>query len=483
MSADDLIALSPIIILSAAAVAVMVAIAVKRDFAMTTAMAFSGILASLTALGIVWQASAVQVTPLIVVDPYGLFYMTLLLLAGLAVIPLCYGYFKDRAGENEEVMVLLLTALLGGAVLVTSSHFATFFIGLETLSVSLFVLIGYSLEQRRSLEAAVKYLILSGVSSAFLLMGMALIYAESGDLYFASIGRHIASQSDISAMLLTGVIFIATALGFKLSLVPFHMWTSDVYQGAPAPITAFVATVSKGAVFALLLRYFVTTGSYSYASILTVFSIIAVLSIFVGNLLALLQSNVKRILAYSSIAHLGYLLVAFIAGANIGPALAVESVSFYLTAYFITTIGAFGIVSVLSSPQAEAEEIAVYKGLFWRRPWLATTLTVMLLSLAGIPLTAGFIGKFYVFAAGADARLWGLLLTVIAGSGLGLYYYLRIVVEMAKDPEVSEAVRAQIPREWGSSATLAVLTGMLVWFGVFPGWLVDFLQAVADSLV
>jgi NADH-quinone oxidoreductase subunit N len=323
---------------------------------------------------------------------------------------------------------------------------------------------------------------LSGLSSAFLLMGMALIYAQSGELTFSGIGHFIASQPAMNAMILSSIMLIVAGLGFKLSLAPFHLWTPDVYQGAPAPVTAFIATVSKGAVFILLLRFFVSTGSYAYTPLLTVFSVIAVLSILGGNLLALLQDNVKRLLAYSSIAHMGYLLVAFIAAGSIAPTLAVESVTFYLVAYFITTIGAFGVVSVLSTPQIEAGDISFYRGLFWQRPWLAGTFTLMLLSLAGIPLTAGFIGKFYIFTSGADARLWGLLLAIIAGSGLGLYYYLRIIVVMSMNIKATANESEASFSEWISTAILTALSILLVWFGIYPDHLVTIIQSVSNTV-
>jgi NADH-quinone oxidoreductase subunit N len=376
----------------------------------------------------------------------------------------------------------LLTALLGASVLVASSHFAAFFLGLETLSISLFVLIGYPLKQTRPLEAAIKYLILSGVSSAFLLMGMALIYAQSGELTFTGIGHFIANQSAMNVMVLSGVILMVAGLGFKLSLVPFHLWTPDVYEGAPAPITAFIATASKGAVFVLLLRYFVNSNSYAYTPLMNVFSFIAVLSILAGNLLALLQNNVKRLLAYSSIAHMGYLLVAFIAGGSISHKLAIESVTFYLAAYFITKIGAFGVVSVLSTHQTEAGDISFYRGLFWRRPWLAAIFTLMLLSLAGIPLTAGFIGKFYIFTSAADGRLWGLLLAIITGSGLGLYYYLKIIVVMSMNVEATTIKYDKPDQDWSSMATLAILTMLLVWFGIYPDFLMNVIQSLSQVM-
>lgn len=482
MNTNQLAALAPIITITVAAIAVMLAIAIRRNFVLVSVAAAGGIIMSLPALIIAWQQSPVQVTSLMLVDDYALFTMALLLVTGLLVLGFCYDYFKDREGENEELLLLLLTALLGACVLAVSSHFAAFFIGLEMLSISLFVLVGYPVNRPRPLEAAIKYLILSGVSSAFLLMGMALIYAQSGELSFSGIGHFIAQQPPTNSMVLGGVILIMAGLGFKLSLVPFHLWTPDVYQGAPAPITAFIATVSKGAVFVLLLRYFISSGSYHYPPLLTVLSVIAVLSILGGNLLALLQDDVKRLLAYSSIAHMGYLLVAFIAGGSIASTLAVESVTFYLVAYFITTIGAFGVVSVLSTPQAEAGDIALYRGLFWQRPLLAGVFTLMLLSLAGIPLTAGFIGKFYIFTSGADGRLWGLLAAVIAGSGLGLYYYLRIIVVMSMSDESTVRESEKSGGNRISLSTLAVLSLLLVWFGIFPNYLVNLIRFISLTL-
>jgi NADH-quinone oxidoreductase subunit N len=482
MNVSQLIALAPIMTIAATAVVVMLGIAVRRNYALAGGIAAAGIVIALLSLGSAAQQSPVQATLLLRIDAYALFAMALLLSAGLATVAFCYAYFKDREGENEELFLLLLTALLGSLVLAGSSHFAALFLGLETLSVSLFVLIGYALKQPRSLEAAVKYLILSGVSSAFLLMGMALVYAQCGELAFSGIGDCIATQQQVNATVLGGVVLLVAGLGFKLSLVPFHLWTPDVYEGAPAPIAGFVATVSKGAVFILLLRFFIAAGGYVYTPLMTGLSVIAVVSILGGNLLALLQTNVKRLLAYSSIAHMGYLLVAFIAGKHLAPALLAESLSFYLAAYFISTLGAFGVISALSTPSREAAELSVYRGLFWRRPWLAASFTLMLLSLAGIPLTAGFIGKFYIFLAGADAQLWGLLSAVIIGSGLGLYYYLRIIAAMSLDDASGTNKESEPTRQWLSSAALALLTLLLVWFGIYPGRLIDFILSVSSTL-
>ena len=300
------------------------------------------------------------------------------------------GISQRHSETREELYVLLLVATLGSMVLVASSHFVSFFLGLEILSVALYALCAYLHTRSRSLEAGIKYLILAGSSSAFLLFGMALIYAQLGTMDLFRLATLLPDAQN-SLLVLGGLAFIVTGIGFKLGVVPFHLWAPDVYEGAPAPVTAFLATVSKGAIFALLLRYFYSSGAQQFRPVFVLFAIIAIASMLIGNLLALFQNNIKRILAYSSIAHMGYLLVAFEASGSA----ASEAIAFYLVAYFITTIGAFGVVTVLSAGERDADTLEDYAGLFWRRPMLASIFTLMLLSLAGIPVTAGFFAKFY----------------------------------------------------------------------------------------
>jgi len=331
------------------------------------------------------------------------------------------------------------------------------------LSVSLYGMISYPRNRPLPLEAGVKYLVLAAVSAAFLLFGIALVYFMTGHMDFAGIAADVSRAGPAEHWLFwPGMILIITGLGFKMAVVPFHLWTPDVYQGAPAPVTAFVATVSKGAMFAVLLRYFYTAGAQGYEPLWVIFNIIAVASMFAGNILALLQSNVKRILAYSSIAHLGYVLVAFQAAGAFGA----QAVTVYLVVYFVTTLGAFGVVTVLSHGAQEADSIEDYRGLFWRRPVLAAIFTAMLLSLAGIPVTAGFVGKFYVVAAGAAASLWALLVILVVASGIGLYYYLRIVLAMYDLPAVPGT--QPIFHKFTGGLALIVLTILLFWFGIFP---------------
>jgi NADH-quinone oxidoreductase subunit N len=309
---------------------------------------------------------------------------------------------------------------------------------------------------------------------------MALIYARLGSMEFSRIAALLTVNDAPSDLYwLTGLALIFTGIGFKLSVVPFHMWAPDVYEGAPAPVAAFVAVVSKGAMFALLLRYFVTANADSFGPAPMMIEIVAIASILVGNLLALLQNNIKRILAYSSIAHLGYLLVAFLAGG----ALRIEAVTYYLVAYAVMTVGAFGIITVLSTSNAaeEIEDLDAYRGLIWRRPWLGGAFAAMLLSLAGIPLTMGFIGKFYAIAAGVSATVWPAVIALIVGSIVGLFYYLRVIVAICTPaPQGAAAYAGTVPRIGG--ATLVALTLMLFALGVYPTPLVHLIQVTAAQM-
>jgi NADH-quinone oxidoreductase subunit N len=405
----------------------------------------------------------------------------LILLIALAVTMLSYAYFEQREERKEEFYILLILATLGACVLVISKHFVSMFLGLEILSVSLYSMIAYLRTRERSDEAGIKYLILAAFSSAFLLFGMALVYATTGALEFSAISRFIQSQPQMPSMLLAGICMMIVGIGFKLGVVPFHMWTADVYEGAPAPVTAFIATVSKGGMIALLVRFFTQINGH-HESLMIIFTILAVASMLAGNFLALYQTNVKRILAYSSISHIGYLLVAFLAGGELG----LEAVSFYLTAYFITTIGAFGIVAGLSDKDRDAELIDDYKGLFWKRPWTAAIFTIMLLSLAGIPLTAGFIGKFYVIAAGINTERWLLVVMLAVNSAIGLYYYIKLIAAMFEQQTDEEKKITDVLHPYFyivSGVTMMLLTAALLWMGVYPSSMLGIIKTMLAGIV
>jgi NADH-quinone oxidoreductase subunit N len=474
MTIDDLVALSPLLAIAAVSVALMLAIAFYRDARVALVCALTGIALAFALLPVAASKAPRQITPLLVLDRYALFYLGLLFIAGFAVALLAHGYLGRLGGQLEEFYLVLLLATAGGATLVMSSHFASFFLGLEVLSVSLYVLIAYPRRSARGVEAGIKYLILAAASAAFMLFGMALIYAELGTMEFARMASGMAGGDARRGLLLIGQAMIFVGVGFKLAVAPFHVWAPDVYEGAPAPVTAFIATVSKGAVFALLVRYFANLSDEAVRPFFPALAAIAIASMFVGNLLALAQTNVKRILAYSSIAHLGYLLVAFLAGGSLGA----TAVAFYLVAYFVTNLIAFGVVTVLSG-RREADELEDYRGLFWRKPWLATIFLAALLSLGGIPLTAGFMGKFIILMAGVGSALWLLAVILVVNTMISFYYYLRVAFMMFRDaPEGEEAAVAAPSLSFMGGAALAALMLLLVWIGVYPGPLIHTIQSM-----
>lgn len=477
MNSADMTAILPLVTIAATSVIVMFLIAFYRNHGLTAILTLAGLILAVSSIPFISTMAPRSVTPLLIIDHYALYFMGLIFLASIAVAALSYSYLEIRGGHREEFYLLLLFATLGTAVLAASTHFASLFLGIEILSVSLYALAAYLRHSDRSVEAGVKYLILAAVSSAFILFGMALVYAETGSMEFAQIASRAAASGVHGLPFTAGLGMIITGLGFKLAVVPFHMWTPDVYEGAPAPVTAFIATASKGAVFALVLRYFSRVDLHAHRSLFVIFTVMAITSMFAGNLLALLQQNVKRILAYSSISHLGYLIVTLLAS---GP-MAVSAAAFYLTAYFVTTLGAFGVVTVLSNKDRDADSMDDYTGLAWRRPWLAGTFTAMLLSLAGIPLTAGFIGKFYVVAAGVGSALWLLVIALVINSAIGLFYYLRIILALYSHPE--EKIVAEPALSLSGSAVLAGLTIILIWLGVYPVPVIAIIQKTIQSLI
>jgi len=485
VTSQQLLALSPLLIISITILAIMLAIAIKRHHGWIATISTVGLSLALVPLVVhccLLERFALRlpqtVTPLLHIDDYACFYMAMILIATLTTTTLSRNYMEGYPGNREELYLLLLLSTLGGLVLVASCHFASFFIGLELLSVPMYGMAAYLVKERRSLEAGMKYLVLSAVASAFIVFGMALIYSQTGTLVFSEIGASVASGERV-VMILGGAMLLI-GIGFKLSLAPFHLWAPDVYEGAPAPVTSYLATASKVAVFALLLRYFVEAHAYQYGVLVDVLSMLAILSIVIGNVLALRQEDLKRLLAYSSIAHFGYLLVALIASG----ALATEAVGIYLLTYVITTLAAFGVITLMSSPHKghDAEILFDYRGLFWKHPFLAAILTVALLSLAGIPLTAGFIGKFYVLGAGVDKGLWTLLAAVVLGSAVGLYYYLRAMVQLFLRPRWVAPFSA--PPDWARGAgggMLILLTVLMLALGVYPGPFIMLAQAAGLS--
>jgi NADH-quinone oxidoreductase subunit N len=469
VTGGEFTALLPLLGIAATSVVLMATVTVRRLGRGSLLITLAGLAASFGLLFGARTVAPTPVPPLLLIDGHALFFIGLIIATAATVAVLAFDYLLRRDCDVEEFFLLLLFATLGSCVLASSTHFASLFLGLEILSVSLYAMVAYLRSSGRSLEAGVKYLILAAVSSAFLLFGMALVYAETGRL---ELGALLAGGS---LMGLAGFALIMVGVGFKLALAPFHMWIADVYEGAPAPVTAFVATASKAAVVALLLRLMATMGTPS-PRITWFLALLAGVTIILGNLLALRQDNVKRLLAYSSIAHLGYLMIAVVAGGSSGA----EAAAFYLAAYLPTTLVAFGIVTVLSSGERDRDRLSDYMGLGRSRPTAAILLTVSLLSLAGIPLTAGFIGKFLVLGSGIAAGWWSLALILVLGSVISIFYYLRVVVAMYMRPAPEgppDHPGPPVPLVAG--ATLAVLLGVILWLGIWPG---PFLEVVATAV-
>ena len=485
MTALDFQALAPHLTLTGGLMVVLLAVSFWRSHRLTLTLTLLSLAATFIALWPGLDAGARDVTPLLRLDAYAAFFNGLFLLIGAVTALLAHRYLAGRAGSQEEFHVLLLAATLGAMTLASAQHFAALLLGLEILSISLYAMVAYPEEDHPPLEAALKYLVLSGVGSTIMLFGMALIYHATGALGFAELAAFIATGDRSDLWLTAGQVLFIVGIAFKLSLIPFHMWTPDVYQGAPAPVTGYLATVSKAATFAVLLRFAVDArlmelSEGGAASVAILFAIIAVLSMVIGNVLALLQDSIKRLLAYSSIAHVGYLLIALLVlGALPGDAMAVETALVFLAGYLAMTLAAFAVVSELSSAAAgERDQIAEYRGLYWRRPVLAAVLTAALLSLAGIPLTAGFIAKFYLFAAGVEGALWGLLWALVVGSALSIYYYLKIVFAMT----VRGAEAPAVPASVAGVATAAALGLAVLALGIYPTPLIDWVGDIAQGL-
>ena len=482
MIPNELLTLAPLWIAAAAAIVLLVLITVRRRFALSAGFSILAAAAGLASVFVAARRAPANVTALFVIDGYALFFTGLFFAAAIIVFLIAASYFRITAVRREEFFLTALVAVLGSSVLASSAHFLSFFLGLEILSVGLYVLISFPLERRESIEAGTKYLILASGSAAFLLLGGGLIYGETGALDFATWAAQAKGGGFATPLFVLGVALMIVGIGFKLAVVPFHIWTPDVYQGAPAPSAALVATISKGGMLAFLLRFFWIIDIHRFPSLVLVFSLIAGASMIAGNLLALRQSRLKRILAYSSIANLGYLLVAFLASGAVG----LEAAAFYLVAYIVTLTAAFGAVALLSPARVDSDSLEDYRGIFWSRPLTAAVLTLAMLSLAGIPLTAGFLGKFYVAAAAVDSSLWALAVILVATSVVGLFYYLRVITAMYARPEETKAKGEGEGCRRGALVAggigLGLLLILLLWLGIAPSQMITTIRTTAVTL-
>lgn len=473
---NDLIALlpyAPIIAVVITALLTMMAITMKRSHALTAAVTVVGLNVSLfTLLGqMMGKIDSGPAEPiagaLFIIDNFAQFNMVVILICALACCTLSYAYLAKFNDNKDELYLLMLLSTAGALLMVSAQHMASFFISLELLSVPLYGLLSYTFLRSRSLESGLKYIVLSATASATLLMGMAFVYAQVGSLAFSQISLNLAEMFS-SPLLIVGTALMVFGIGFKLSAAPFHIWTPDVYEGAPAPIATYLASVAKVAMMALAVRFLIGTQLLALPSVQMLIMVMATLSILVGNLLAVRQTNLKRLLGYSSIAHMGYVLIVIV---SLGAA-ADSTVSMYMAIYAFTSIGAFGVVTLMSSPYrvtGEADDLIHYQGLFWRRPVLTGVLTIMMLSLAGIPLTAGFITKLYAIFAAVQGVQWFLAAMIIVGSSIGLFYYLRVMLTLFKRPKTF--IEFDVSGQWGTRMGGIMVIGVtivVIFLGVLP---------------
>lgn len=472
MSELNISQILPEIMLCLAGVLILVVTPFLRKSAAAGGMLLT--LAGLAAAGIgAWAAGAspggTSFHGMVSADPFGTYVRLLILGIGTLMAVSSAAYLKQEKLPSPEFNALLLFALAGMDFMVISANLVFTFIGLEILSIATYVLAGFRRDDPKSNEAGLKYFFMGALSSAVMLYGIALVYGSTGSTAYGDILRFTAGCPSIRSlplMLGIGVALVVVGFAFKVAVAPFHVWTPDVYEGAPVPVTAFMSAGPKAAGFAALLRVlfqFLPAGLAPWTQFLMV---TAILTMLIGNLAAVSQTNVKRMLAYSSIAHAGYILIGATAGTTAGLA----ALLFYLAAYALMNIGAFTIVGIIAGPGEERVDLDDYQGLGFRYPVLTLPLTVCLVSLAGIPSTAGFIGKFFLFSAAVERGMYPLVIVAVLASLVSVYYYLRVVVAMFMT-EKETRLAGGIPV---SAAGVALLCGgLILLFGLFPSWLLD----------
>ncbi len=417
-------------------------------------------------------------------DAFGMFFNAVVLLAAALTTLLAIGYFQEHGLHRGEFYGLMLMALSGMMLMGMATDLISFFIALELMSIPVYALAAYMRHRNESVEAALKYFLMGAFSTAFMLMGIAFLYGAVGSTGFAEIHKHL-SGSGASALSLLGVVFVLIGFTFKTAAVPFHMWTPDVYEGAPTPVTGFMAAAVKAAAFAAFIRVFavafepVKLGAFGWYNIIW---ILAVLTMTLGNLAALVQDNVKRMLAYSSIAHAGYLLIGFLTITQAKDGNGAASLLFYLLGYAVMNLGAFGVVILFGRNGDENLDLTKgWKGMGAKAPALAVAMTVFMLSLAGIPPTVGFMGKFYIFKSALDQGLVVIAVLGVLNSLISVYYYLRVLVTMYMKPADGEndvQPMASLPVSLAVVASVA----LVLWLGILPSGALAAAQAAVASL-
>lgn len=421
----------------------------------------------------------------IMADAFGHLASAVMLAAGFVAVLFSPEYIKNARCSSGEYYALILFSIVGMIVMAMAGDLITFFLGLEVMSIGVYVLTGIRRNDLRASEAALKYLLMGAFATGFLLMGIAFIYGAAGTVALPQLARHMAAPVGGQAILITGLVLVLIGVGFKVAAVPFHLWAPDVYEGAPTPITGFMAVGVKAAAFVALVRIVAVgfANAEESAAVIPFISLIAYLTIIVGNLLAIVQRNVKRMLAYSSVSHAGYALIGVVALAR-GEETAGAAVLFYLTAYTFMTLGAFGVLAFLERKDggAESERFGAFAGMGYKHPALGMAMSVFMIALAGMPPTGGFFGKLYIFSAAINAGELGLVFAGIAGSLISVYYYLRVIVSfyMVDVPDAGPLPSAT--RSKHLTAGLIIATAAVITLGIFPNQWIELGKLAIKSL-
>ena len=476
VSASDLIRFLPEIVLTVMATLLMVLdpILHRRSSNAFGHLSLVALVAAMGAAVYAYTQAGPAFGGMLRVDGFATFFRVLVMVVGILTILPSYRFLERQNAETSEYHALLLFSIAGQCLMVAANDLIMVFIGLEISSIASYVLAGYFRDDKRANEAALKYFLLGSFATAFFLYGVALIYGATGTVNLTAVRAVISGPgaggvppSPVFLGVAAALMFVG--LGFKVSAAPFQMWAPDVYQGAPTPVTAFLSTGPKAAAFAAFLRIFMTAFEPIGGGWEPLVWSSALLSMTIGNFAALVQSNVKRMLAYSSIAHAGYVMVALTARSSAGAAAAM----FYLAAYAFMNIGAFAVVSHLSGRGERYQNIEDFAGLGQKQPLTAAMLTIFLLSLIGVPLTGGFFGKFYIFKAALESHLVWLTVLGLLNAAVAAYYYLRILVMMYMH-EPSEAVASAEPLSPGLRAALILPALATLFLGISPAWVLEF---------
>ena len=475
LTIDDFYYVLPEIILTFGALVLLIVdlILPKRDgavfgVAIVTLLATAAAVLSFAGVNVTASAG------LLAIDSFSTFFKLVFLLSAVMTVLMSGSYLRVEGVGAGEYCFLILCATLGMMFMASGVDLITLFIGLETMAIAFYVLAGFLKPSQRSNEAAVKYFLLGAFSLGLLLYGMSLLYGATGTTSLNGIAAALAG-GERSLVLILALILIGAGMGFKIAAVPFHMWAPDVYEGAPTPVTAFLSVASKAASFAMLLRIFFVGLPFLVSDWQTLFWVLAAITMTVGNIAAITQTNTKRMLAYSSIAHAGYVLVGVVAGTERG----IAATLVYLWVYLFMQLGAFAIIAMLRRQDVVGDELKDLSGLYFRKPFAAIAMLIFMLSLGGIPPTAGFMGKVWVFGAAIDQGFIWLAVIGVVNSAISLYYYYRVIVFMwlkeetfGSDIEMSPAV----------ATVLGIAVVGSIVFGIFPDILFDHAQTASEVL-